>query len=111
MAGIVGAGGNAGGVIFSILFRQMEYRDAFFWMGVTTAVMSLLSSFVWIKGYEGLVFQKRVLPAPQQLEKASSNSKPPNTSEIQAGAEDMQNHSRSYIETDPHSEISGPLSR
>ena len=63
VSGIVGAGGNAGAVIFSILFRQLvDYRAAFFWMGVSTAVMSLLSSFVWIRGYEGLFFKRRVFP-------------------------------------------------
>jgi len=98
VAGLVGAGGNAGAVIFSILFRQMEYRDAFFWMGATTSVVSVLSSFVWIRGYEGLFFQRRVIPI---LEKKASNINPPNTSE-QAADEDAQNHSRTYIETDPH---------
>lgn len=63
VSGIVGAGGNAGAVIFSILFRQLvDYRAAFFWMGVSTAVMSLLSSFIWIRGYEGLFFKRRVFP-------------------------------------------------
>lgn len=65
VSGIVGAGGNAGAVIFSILFRQLvDYRAAFFWMGVSTAVMPLLSSFVWIRGYEGLFFKRRAFPKP-----------------------------------------------
>ena len=33
VAGLVGAGGNAGAIVFSIMFRQMEYRNAFFYMG------------------------------------------------------------------------------
>jgi len=103
VAGIVGAGGNAGAVIFSILFRQMEYRAAFFWMGAATSVIAFLSSFVWIKGYEGLFFQKRVVPAPQQ---------PENTTEAPAGGQSMQTHIRSNAETDPYSELSSnPLSR
>jgi len=116
VAGIVGAGGNAGAVIFSILFRQMEYRDAFFWMGATTAVISLLSVFVWIKGYEGLFINTRVIPTPEQSQETAPSgndniNRPHNTSESQAGAESKQNHSDSYIETDPQSQPSGPLPR
>jgi NNP family nitrate/nitrite transporter-like MFS transporter len=91
VAGIVGAGGNSGAVIFSILFRQMEYRDAFFWMGAATTVISTLSSFVWIKGYEGLFFRKRVIPV-----KASTST--PDTPEVQAQGEHFQNRS---LVTDP----------
>jgi len=133
VTGIVGAGGNAGAVIFSIFFRQMEYRDAFMLMGATTSAISLLSSFVWIKGYEGLFFGRRLKPEPSPLtprsnekaEKSSSNrddkkfQQPPNTSyseqpqqQLQATTTDegAHNQPRSYIDTDPHSSISGPLS-
>ncbi|KAL7535648.1 hypothetical protein ACHAXR_010773 [Thalassiosira sp. AJA248-18] len=113
VAGIVGAGGNAGAVIFSIFFRQMEYRDAFFWMGAATSVISSLSIFVWIKGYEGLFFQKRVIPAPSpkiSVPSTTNNSRPPiATLEPQAGAS-AQIITRSYGETDPHSSSSGPVS-
>ena len=40
----IGAGGNVGAVFSSIKFRQMAYRDAFFWMGLTTSIVSLLLS-------------------------------------------------------------------
>ena len=63
VAGIIGAGGNAGAVIFSIVFQQLPYRDAFFWMGASTTCMSILSTLIWIKGYEGLFFRRRVLPS------------------------------------------------
>ena len=112
VAGLVGAGGNAGAIVFSIMFRQMEYRNAFFYMGASTAVVSLLSNFVWIKGYEGLFFKRRVIPG--RLPKAktgSANDKPPITSDQAANEEGTQNHSRSYIESDPHSIISGPRSK
>ena len=61
VAGIVGAGGNAGAVIFSIMFRQMDYRNAFFYMGVSTLAISTLSGLVWIRGYHGLLLKKRLL--------------------------------------------------
>ena len=78
VSGIVGAGGNAGAVIFSILFRQLvDYRTAFFWMGVSTAVMSLLSSFVWIRGYEGLFFKRRVFPRAKASDQQVNNSLEP----------------------------------
>lgn len=63
VAGIIGAGGNAGAVIFSIVFQQLNYRDAFFLMGVTISASSLLSCLVWIRGYEGLYFKKRSMTA------------------------------------------------
>lgn len=59
VAGIIGAGGSAGSVVFSLLFRKMQYRDAFFWMGVTISASSLLSGGVSIRGYEGLFFKRR----------------------------------------------------
>lgn len=62
IAGIIGAGGNAGAVIFSILFRQLGYREAFFWMGAATIAISTLSCLVWIRGYQGLFLRRRLLP-------------------------------------------------
>lgn len=59
VAGIIGAGGCAGAVIFSLGFRQLKYRDAFFWMGVIVSASSLLTCFLWIRGYEGLFFKRR----------------------------------------------------
>ena len=56
VTGMVGAGGNAGAVIFSIFFRQMDYHDAFMLMGATTSAIPQLSSSVWVRGYEGLFF-------------------------------------------------------
>jgi hypothetical protein len=117
VAGIVGAGGNAGAVIFSILFRQIgkdrcpsffelsqklqlinylrslsllsisflriEYRDAFFCMGITTSIVSLLSIFIWIKGYEGLFLKRRVKPTPNEI-KASTTRKTDNESMLES---------------------------
>jgi len=72
VAGIIGAGGNAGAVVFSIMFQQLPYRDAFFWMGACTTCISILSTLVWIKGYEGLFFKRRVLPNPQTKPKSAT---------------------------------------
>jgi NNP family nitrate/nitrite transporter-like MFS transporter len=83
VSGIIGAGGNAGAVIFSVLFRQMEYRNAFFWMGMTTSIVSLLSSFVWIKGYEGLFLKQRVNLAPKE-KKAYNTRKTDNQSSLES---------------------------
>lgn len=74
VAGIIGAGGNVGAVIFSIFFRQMAYQYAFWWMGLTTCIVSLLSSLIWIKGYEGLFLKQRVKTAPAEM-KASTPRK------------------------------------
>ena len=63
VAGIIGAGGNAGAVVFSVIFKDNEYRTAFFYMGLATISMSVLSNFVWIKGYQGLFLKRRTPPS------------------------------------------------
>lgn len=45
VVGWVGAGGNFGGVIFAIFFREYSYEKAFTLMGITSALSGLLS---WI---------------------------------------------------------------
>lgn len=50
VTGIVGAGGNVGAVAFSILFRDMGYKDAFLWMGISVLFASALSGVIWIRG-------------------------------------------------------------
>lgn len=54
--GIVGAGGNFGGIFFSsiFLFTKTE-RDAFALMGWFVVASSLLSAFVRIRGHAGLI--------------------------------------------------------
>ena len=47
VAGVVGAGGNAGAVAAGFLFKgAMDWNDAFFVIGVTVAIASLLTFFV-----------------------------------------------------------------
>lgn len=54
IAGIVGAGGNAGAVCFSIGFRQLEYKHAFTIMGFASLAAAFCSVFVLIKGHAGM---------------------------------------------------------
>ena len=58
IVGIVGAGGNVGGICFSYLFRVYSYEKAFVSMGWCVVVSSLLSFFVLIRGHAGLTCGK-----------------------------------------------------
>lgn len=89
VAGIVGAGGSAGAVVFSIMFRQMDYRIAFFYMGVATTCSSVLSIFIWIVGYEGLFFKRRMpqLRAKQENTKTSPQTDASLSHEIELPSE------------------------
>lgn len=73
VAGVVGAGGNMGAVLLSVLFRQLEYREAFFYMGLATIFVSFLSSLVWIHGYQGLLFHQRI-SSVKKTKKESSDT-------------------------------------
>jgi len=57
-AGIVGAGGNIGGMSFAACFRQLSYKTAFLVMGGLVMGSSLLNLFVHIHGHAGLVTGK-----------------------------------------------------
>ena len=54
-AGIVGAGGNIGGIVFSSCFRQLPYKTAFVVMGGLVMGSSLLNVFIHIPGHAGLI--------------------------------------------------------
>lgn len=58
VTGIVGGGGNVGAVVFSLLFREMEYREAFLWMGVTVMCSSVVTALIWIRGEHSLFCKK-----------------------------------------------------
>lgn len=59
IAGIVGAGGNVGAVVFGLGFRNLPtYKEAFVLMGSIVLGSCLLSSFVLIKGHAGIMFGK-----------------------------------------------------
>jgi len=55
IAGIVGAGGTAGAIVFGLIFREFDYKTAFNTMGVIVMCSSVLSLLVVIRGHAGLV--------------------------------------------------------
>ena len=54
ISGIVGAGGNVGGVVFATIFRSQHYHVAFSAMGWTSMISALLTVFLLIRGHAGL---------------------------------------------------------
>eukprot|EP00538_Stauroneis_constricta_P002322 CAMPEP_0119561328 /NCGR_PEP_ID=MMETSP1352-20130426/17272_1 /TAXON_ID=265584 /ORGANISM="Stauroneis constricta, Strain CCMP1120" /LENGTH=484 /DNA_ID=CAMNT_0007609505 /DNA_START=93 /DNA_END=1547 /DNA_ORIENTATION=- len=54
VTGIVGAGGNVGAVVFGLCFRELNYRKAFTIMGSCVLASSVLSAFIFIKGYSNI---------------------------------------------------------
>jgi len=55
IAGIVGAGGNTGAVMFGLCFRQLDDKLAFQIMGYCILGSALLSFFICIKGHRSLI--------------------------------------------------------
>jgi hypothetical protein len=55
IAGVVGAGGNVGGVAFSLFFRQFENRDAFLAMGCIVLASSFITALLAIPGHRSLL--------------------------------------------------------
>ena len=56
VAGLVGAGGNLGGVIFLLFISEKDYKTAFTTMGYCIMSCSVLVFFVSIKGHAGFIF-------------------------------------------------------
>jgi NNP family nitrate/nitrite transporter-like MFS transporter len=56
IAGIVGAGGNAGAAVLALLFMHAPYALAMEYMGWFTILLSLLSPLIVIRGYRGIWF-------------------------------------------------------
>lgn len=54
-AGIVGAGGNIGGMAFDLAFRQLSYRSAYIVMGSVSLAASFASLGIAIPGHAGLI--------------------------------------------------------
>jgi MFS transporter, NNP family, nitrate/nitrite transporter len=54
ITGIVGAGGNVGGVLYSLAFRDLDYEAAFTIMGVSILASCFLSIFINIPGQSRL---------------------------------------------------------
>ena len=53
--GIVGAGGSAGAIVFSVAFRKMHYDTAFLFMSLTMIASSILTFFICIRDYSSLI--------------------------------------------------------
>ena len=56
IAGVVGAGGNVGGVIFSLFFRSYDNRRAILLMGAMALGSSFLTSLISIPGHRSLLW-------------------------------------------------------
>jgi nitrate/nitrite transporter NarK len=56
VAGLVGAGGNVGGVCFTLLFRSFDYQTSFLYMGAAVSVSALFTLLVSLPGHRGLFF-------------------------------------------------------
>lgn len=55
VAGLVGAGGNVGSVVFGLGFRSLNYQDAFIMMGSIVMASSVLSIWLKIPCHAGLL--------------------------------------------------------
>jgi nitrate/nitrite transporter NarK len=66
VAGIVGAGGNVGAIILGILFMTTTYTSAMEYMGWFTVGMSLITPFIVIRGYKGILFGRDEHDNPNQ---------------------------------------------
>jgi NNP family nitrate/nitrite transporter-like MFS transporter len=55
IAGIVGAGGNCGAVVFGLFFRQLGKKVAFPIMAICVLCSGLVSAMICIKGHRGLI--------------------------------------------------------
>jgi MFS transporter, NNP family, nitrate/nitrite transporter len=58
VAGIVGGGGNVGAVLLGLIFMYNDYEKAFEIMACCTIVSALLTPFIVIRGYKGMLFGK-----------------------------------------------------
>ena len=66
------AGGNLGGIVFSIIFRYYQYRPAFIILGVIAAGSALLSPLIVIQG-QSAIFCNCADRARMGLEKAKES--------------------------------------
>ncbi len=55
IAGVVGAGGNVGGVIFSLLFREFDNRTSFLVMGCLVLASAFLTALIAVPGHRSLL--------------------------------------------------------
>ena len=79
VAGIVGAGGPSGAVLFGLGFRQLSTKNALYLMASVVVFSGFLSFAIIIKGYRGLIFgteedHKRKIAIPTGLDVNGSRS-------------------------------------
>jgi len=83
VAGIVGAGGPTGAVLFGLGFRQFaDVKHAYFFMAGIVVASGISCLFITIKGHRGLLFGKDLpqssalnVPAPQVVEEDEEDKK------------------------------------
>ena len=92
VAGLVGAGGNAGSVVFGLGFRGLDYRDAFIMMGSIVMASSLTSFFIKVPCHAGLITGEdnhQVIHARerhmQRLQYEANRSEADATEQVEAG--------------------------
>ena len=66
ITGLVGAGGSACGIFYAVLFMKFDYREAFLWMGCSVLGSTLLTAFLSIRGYRGLLTGEDSLQVQQE---------------------------------------------
>eukprot|EP00550_Attheya_septentrionalis_P000537 CAMPEP_0198282880 /NCGR_PEP_ID=MMETSP1449-20131203/2608_1 /TAXON_ID=420275 /ORGANISM="Attheya septentrionalis, Strain CCMP2084" /LENGTH=544 /DNA_ID=CAMNT_0043979297 /DNA_START=271 /DNA_END=1905 /DNA_ORIENTATION=+ len=69
VSGIIGAGGNCGGVVFGFCFRQLSAKSAFIVMGSLIMVSSLFSVFIAIQGETRLLSADIFKPMTERHQK------------------------------------------
>ena len=58
MVGWIGGGGTMGGVLFSVVFRELSYKSAFITMGLAAAGSAFLSLFMNMKSLTRIYQEK-----------------------------------------------------
>lgn len=71
ISGIVGAGGNVGGVIFATIFREYDYRHSFSIMGWTAMISAICTVPISISGHASLFCGS---DAPEVLERRCAHT-------------------------------------
>lgn len=100
VAGIVGAGGNVGGVVFAFIFREYDYHPSFSLLGFVVMASATITAFLSIKGHAAL-FHGR--DAVEIIQRRNNNNKildtPPNASLQQGDVESPIRSSVAAFET------------
>jgi len=103
MAGIVGMGGNFGGILFALGFYYLSYQNAFIVMGAAGLASSVVYSVVHIPGYSQLFSRKGAFIEDDTRGAAEINSGalPPQNNETTgpAGNVDAVLHTNTELES------------